>query len=97
MNNEYNFEVGKWYKVVNLPNFGRYFKFSSWKVPNKVMGVSETLYLSVSDKLRNSRIIDNPHWFEAEELTDLSEIQQYLPEGHPDKISNEIINNYAVY
>jgi hypothetical protein len=78
------FEVGKWYKVNN-----EYTKFHSLGSEGVFYGVDH-IY---NDKYRKSiydsptyifRKVDNPIL-----LTDLSEIQQYLPDGHPDKFINK--------
>jgi len=78
------FEVGKWYKVNN-----EYTKFHSLGSEGVFYGVDH-IY---NDKYRKSiydsptyifRKVDNPIL-----LTDLSEIQQYLPDGHPDKFVNK--------
>lgn len=70
------FEVGKWYK-----KDGYYLK------PKKIIGTNSqcnTEYISPEGKYRanNSGIDDLRTW---ELLADLTEIQQYLPDGHPDK------------
>ncbi len=74
------FEVGKWYKY----NSG-YKKFS--KLENNRFYYSEDIYRS------NYKYYKNLNWC-CESLgiillTDLTEIQEYLPDGHVDKINKE--------
>ena len=74
-----SFEVGKWYK-----KDGYYLK------PKKIIGTNSqcnTEYISPEGKYHanNSGIDDLRTW---ELLTDLTEIQQYLPDNHPDKIES---------
>ena len=71
------FEVGKWYKYCNW-----YIKYSHHS-PTGVWVASEKIDDSRKYSKKESNFGgDN----DKELLTDLSEIQQYLPEGHPDKI-----------
>ena len=74
------YEVGKWYKYND--HIGKYLTYC-----NGTFEVSEYIY----DKeyyTNNSRwgSVEEDH--ERELLTDLSEIQQYLPDGHVDKIQS---------
>ena len=85
-----SFEAGKWYK-----KDGYYLK------PEKIIGTKSqhnTEYISPEGKYHanNSGIDDLRTW---ELLTDLTEIQQYLPDEHPDKIKNDIkfkVGNWVV-
>ena len=85
-----SFEAGKWYK-----KDGYYLK------PKKIIGTNSqcnTEYISPEGKYHanNSGIDDLRTW---ELLTDLTEIQQYLPDEHPDKIKNDIkfeVGNWVV-
>jgi len=69
-----DFIVGKWYKS----KWGNYFKFKETK--NKLFSSSEEIYegLWLGWSGGNYSGIINIE-------VDLSEIQQYLPDGHPDK------------
>lgn len=85
---EFQFEVGKWYKSNNKEYL--YTKFSGLS-DNKFMG-TEHIYGNPLEYANTGKF--DTWMFKIEEnpqiLTNLSEIQQYLPEGHPDKISNSI-------
>ena len=76
------FEEGKWYKVYNT-----YTKFLTLQNNSLILG-SEHIYdnehhmSEIKSGTWVFRLSDNPIV-----LTDLSEIQQFLPEGHVDKIS----------
>ena len=83
------FELGKWYKWYqedhNISNIGKCARIDletntlvtiPWIV--RCAGFKNEGYFNL-DKATN-----------IEELTDLSEIQQYLPEGHPDKVSKSL-------
>ena len=83
------FEVGKWYKTESY-----YIKYSHTKSVkginrfyNEIHGevISGTKYIK-KDYLANTAMEDN-----LKLVTNLSEIQQYLPDGHVDK---EIVNEY---
>lgn len=90
------FEVGKWYKIAN----NWYAKFKS--IDNNIWKFSEKITSCLGYKeVVGSIHLDKPITIS---LFDLSEIQQYLPEGHPDKIVKEeeykvgdwvIVNNYT--
>lgn len=75
------YEVGKWYKMNNcwyakfltIHGSGRYWRFSE--------EISST-----SHYYPNPSNCSNWESITIELLTDLSEIQQYLPDGHPDKV-----------
>lgn len=74
----YPFEIGKWYK--NEHGYKKFFKLEGIK-----LWYNEEIYLSFSNnKYRNKEDWCYNDNFEL--LKDLSEIQQYLPEEHPDKI-----------
>lgn len=73
--NEKKFIVGNWYKS----EWGNYFKFRELKYNN--FSSSEEIYRGKWNKVETngySGILDLE--------IDISEIQQYLPDGHPDKI-----------
>jgi len=80
--NNNNFIVGKWYRV----NSG-YKKFHHLK-GNKFY-YSEDIY---NDKFNTYPILDYAYIdaYKYELLTDLTEIQPYLPDNHPDKINKEM-------
>ena len=79
----FNFEVGKWYKFLNGSfKFGKYEKIHN--SGNRI---------KFSEIITSTGIYDNKSAHidftsNIELLTDLSEIQKYLPNGHPDKVKN---------
>lgn len=87
---EIEFQVGKWYKLNNC-----------WYAKLRYEVNSDTFYLSESidiDKIysdghSNTSLKDNKTCI----LIDINSIQQYLPDGHPDKIkSSKIMNNNKI-
>lgn len=88
------FEVGKWYKYVAHTTNVWYIKYQKTD--------SNGIFIA-SEYIDNRRIYkNNLNNFTCGEansekvlLTDLSEIQQYLPEGHPDKIIVEKSNEFG--
>lgn len=79
---KFNFQVGKWYKFISYGNINNinYAKIKCF--------AQDTL--SASDWILNGSFKESGAWninhmSEIELLTDLSEIQPYLPETHPDK------------
>ena len=89
---ESKFEAGRWYKVGN-----QYTKFLILQNKSSILG-SEHIYDNEHhmSKIKSGTCIfklsDNPVL-----LTDLSEIQEFLPDNHPDKIKIEIIPEYVEY
>ncbi len=78
---EPQFEVGKWYKYTgkHLSDGSYYAKYLKTDSDNK-FHYSERVFNKVYDNITNWSASDsNPVL-----LTDLSEIQQYLPDGHSD-------------
>lgn len=78
-----NFEVGKWYKISN----NWYAKFNMIHGQNTYWQYTESItnkgkYEKISGNLKMSDINSG---LKIELLTDLSEIQEFLPDGHPDK------------
>jgi hypothetical protein len=78
------FEVGKWYKINNC----WYAKFLTihgsgtyWRHNESI--TSKGSYFNIADNIRMESI---NNFLEVKLLTDLNEIQQYLPDNHPDKI-----------
>lgn len=81
------FEVGKWYKNLGITN-----------------SIAKLHHISDNKFWHTDHISSGKNFQKGcgnayyrinlnTELIDLSEIQQYLPEGHPDKISNTMNNN----
>lgn len=85
------FEVGKWYK--NISEKGWYSKFKRL-IDNK---------FEVSDYITNQGKYRTEGWFslhDGHEEVSLEEIQQYLPEGHVDKLNpvdNQIPERLSFY
>lgn len=77
--NNHNYQVGKWYKVLD----SWYFKFFSMGEPSKKIQSSEVI--DIKGIHRYSKDIINGVT-NTKLLNDLSEIQNYLPEGHIDRI-----------
>ena len=86
------FEVGKWYKINN-----------SWYAKFKAINNNEE-YWRFSEKITNSKL----HVYQENQfsnwkdititlLIDLSEIQPYLPDNHPDKIIKQETNIIPKY
>ena len=88
------FEVGKWYKYAAHTTNVWYIKYQKTD--------SDGIFIA-SEYIDNRRIyrnnLNNFTCGKADSkkvlLTDLSEIQQYLPEGHPDKIVTEKPNEFG--
>ena len=94
MEKEVKFKVGKWYK-----NLGRnsqkdtFGKFLDLRNNDKEFCMSEYIY--------KGKFTNAPGWIDYSSETveiNIEEIQQYLPEGHPDKIkSNDFkVGDYVV-
>ncbi len=92
---ENKFEVGKWYEILDNNNKW-YLKYSHTEIINLIDGTfnynklcGETIgYRGVYDKSgywANTNFEKN-----CTLLTDLSEIQKYLPDNHPDKINKQL-------
>lgn len=77
---EIEFEVGKWYKLNNW-----YSKFKKLKNKNEFWGEAIN---TDSDYHSKDGYLDL-NAYTPKLLTDLSEIQQYLPSGHPDLLPKE--------
>ena len=83
----FEFEVGKWYKY---KGYDFTIKYLRKEARNSRYAVVYSDFISNNKEYKScpeGRIgvgyTDEKDWYE---LTDLSEIQQYLPDGHPDKI-----------
>jgi len=90
---ETKFEKGKWYKDISSPTL--YIKYNK-AIKNNWFESDEKIYDKIHKFLPNDNWrIKERNWVE----TDLSEIQQYLPEGHPDKQSIEkwSVGSYVVF
>lgn len=74
-----HFEVGKWYKS-NRNTYGKFLR----------IGNALSWYFITSERITNCGYSKDEYGFNNDKkwelLTDLSEIQDYLPEGHSDKI-----------
>ncbi len=79
------FEVGKWYKASNISGKG-YFKFSSWRQANKIISETCTIY---DGRYSERGEISNSDWFKQVIGVPLSEILEFLPENHPDRLIKE--------
>ena len=84
MEKKVEFEVGKWYKNLSIHSkensFGKFLYLCS---NNKEFWMSEYIY--------NGKFHSTSGWLDYSSETveiDIEEIQQYLPEGHPDKIKS---------
>jgi hypothetical protein len=78
------FEVGKWYKR----DTGTYIKFL--KLEDNVFVASEIILYSDLKHYNEEGKFGNITYSSYTLLTDLTEIQEYLPDGHVDKINKEI-------
>lgn len=86
---KFQFIVGKWYKCESYDCIIKYFGIKKSKNGDAIL-YSDLIscgrsYKSCPEGDVGVGYTTNKYWYE---LTDLSEIQQYLPEGHPDKISS---------
>lgn len=72
--------MGKWYKANTYGYYGKFLR----------IGNALNWYFITSERISSSGYLGNEYGFNNDKkwelLTDLSEIQDYLPEGHPDKI-----------
>jgi hypothetical protein len=77
------FEVGKWYKCTYNNNYYKYRdgNFNSSEIINPTNTTEDCCRPGLNEG-RNNRI----SYLFKEQLNDLSVIQQYLPDGHVDKI-----------
>ena len=84
------FEAGKWYKNYNPPNY-----MKCDRIDSNYMYGGEYISNGIYNKHSNSMY----SWdLKTQTLvTDLEEIQEFLPEGHADKIKTEIIPEYVEY
>lgn len=89
---EPKFEVGKWY-YVELGVHKHYLKFK--KIDKDKAFIDKKGFVDSLKKWDYGVSIDVKKVTFYKLLTDLSEIQEYLPEGHPDKIKTEIIPEYV--
>jgi len=86
---ETKFEKGKWYKDISSPTL--YIKYNK-AIKNNWFESDEKIYDKIHKFLPNDNWrIKERNWVE----TDLSEIQQYLPEGHSDKQCTSLIGRYV--
>ena len=88
MEKKVKFEVGKWYK-----NLGRCYKKNTFGKFKRLSGknnnefwMSECIYAGDQVDLKEQWLDYSSETIEAS----IEEIQQYLPEGHPDKIKSDI-------
>lgn len=91
MEKEVKFKVGKWYKCKNHNYAIKYLRekaydFSHVIVYSDIIDDNKN-YKSYSEGKTGVGYTDGIGWYE---LKDLSEIQQYLPDDHPDKIKPAI-------
>lgn len=78
-------EVGKWYK--NLGDNQNYIgKFSEETLSGTDHWISEYIY-----KNKYNKMLGTINFKNAELITNLSEIEHYLPLGHPDIKRNKVI------
>ena len=86
------FEVGKWYKDTKHEPF-LYIKFSHLE--------NDNIFSSERISGDGYFLKNNDLWLSFRRnwvlLTDLSEIQPYLPDGHPDKLSKQTSDNIPEY
>ena len=84
MEKKVEFEVGKWYKNLSIHSKENTFgKFLNLRSNNKEFWMSEYIY--------NGKFHSTQGWLNYSSETveiDIEEIQQFLPEGHPDKIKS---------
>lgn len=83
------FEVGKWYKSNICRYYGKFLR----------IGNTPSYYFVTSEKITDSGYSYKEYGFNNDKkwelLTDLSEIQHFLPNTHPDKI-NKVLPNSAI-
>ena len=85
MEKEVKFEVGKWYKL-NFKSQPSNYLLKCIKLNEKSFYYSQYIILDKS-KLSNSKVSYGPYSIDMiGDVVPIEEIQQYLPNGHPDKI-----------
>ena len=91
---ETQFEVGKWYR--NLGTDKKYIAKLS-KIKGNKFWQNEYIFEGRYQKTSGYLVFED----DIEKVTDLSEIQQYLPDNHPDKIVKPIekwsVGSYVVF
>ena len=91
MEKEVKFEVGKWYKNLSKNSQKNTFgKFLNLRNNDKEFWMSECIY--------KGKFTNTQGWLNYSSETveiNIEEIQQYLPEGHPDKIVDKSIKQYT--
>lgn len=85
---EVQFEVGKWYKGGKDNYYIKFFGFEKCSNYNRIW-FSETIVDSVFSNNKDYWANINFEKFALANPVDLSEIQQYLPDGHPDKFTDK--------
>ena len=82
---ETEYIIGKWYKIISgaKANYRSYIKVS--KIVNNNIYYENERYIDHNNTWQIGTRIDEKDIRKSELLTDLSEIQEYLPDGHPDK------------
>ena len=84
MKKEVKFEVGKWYEIILSSKFKHIFKFDLYNNEGNVD--LQKGHYDISSKKWTISSSFNPERVTAYKELSLSEIQQYLPYNHPDKI-----------
>ena len=92
MENKCGFEVGKWYKVCLSNQFYHVFKFKSLTNNNKDVDLTDDHFDINDNKWKKSNSFQLKYVTEIKELS-IEEIQQYLPDDHPDKLNWNIKSN----
>lgn len=82
---EIKFEAGKWYRINGFKDTKWYARFLHYHEDTKQFLFSEDISIYGNYNNRNGYILLNNKVI-IESMKDLSEIQQYLPDGHVDKI-----------
>lgn len=82
-----NLIAGRWYKVCLFNEYHHYIKID--RVDEDTVFLDRKGYIKNLVKWSEGISIDIVDITDIQLLSDLSEIQQYLPEGHPDKIEKE--------
>lgn len=91
-NSTQKFEAGRWYKNIGKDDrcYAKCLRFENdCFYVNDAIGV-DNKYKSYND----SSYFSKNNYQKAQLLTDLSEIQQWLPEGHIDKVPTSLVGRY---
>lgn len=77
------FVVGKWYESIISNTITVYFKFNGWDILSKKLSKTDIIRYPYKFDITT---VENDLWWKGAKECSVEEIQQYLPNGHEDKI-----------